>query len=367
MPAILRVEPSDRADRAHAGCAPPGADPNRGLRVCLAASGGGHLRQLLDLAPVWSRYDHFFLSEDTPLVRSIARDHPTFFVTHVALGQARLGRPLAMLLAAARNFIQAGRIILRERPDVLISTGAGTVFFGLLWARLLGAKVVVVESFARFHAPSAFGRIARPLAHRTVVQSAALAGCWPEAAVFDPLRILEGPAPAKEPVCFVTVGATLPFDRLVGMVAELKARGEIPERVIVQTGVGGARPAGVESVETLSFDDIQSRMTEAEIVICHGGSGSLITALRKGCKVVAVPRLFERGEVYDDHQAEITRAFADRGLVGVANSTEELSAALEAARGRPPILATTDPQGLIEHLEVMLEEWSRARKRRRPG
>jgi UDP-N-acetylglucosamine transferase subunit ALG13 len=337
--------------------------PARPLRICLAASGGGHLRQLLDLEPAWSAYDHFFLTEDTALARSVARGHRTAFVPHVALGQGRLGHPARMLFAGARNFFRSAGVILRERPDVVISTGAGSVFFGLLWARLLGAKIVVVESFARFDRLSAFARFAGPLAHDKVVQSPALLAAWPDARLFDPLRVLDAAPPKKEPLLFVTVGATLPFDRMVQMVADLKAAGQIPERVLVQTGEGGVAPPGLEVFETLPFETMQATMTAADIVVCHGGTGSLITALRQGCRVIAVPRLFEHGEHYDNHQAEITSAFAARGLIQVADSPRELAEALRKARARPPVVATTDASGLIDCLNRLLADWAVARGR----
>lgn len=327
------------------------------LKVCLAGSGGGHVRQLLDLEPVWAPHDHFFLTEDTALSRSIGEKHRTVFVPHFALGQARLGAPIKMAVAGVRNFFAAARIILRERPQVLISTGAGAVYFALVWARLLGAKIVVIESFARFDKPSVFGKLSAPLAHHKVAQSEALAAYWPDAPVFDPLRMIDTPRPEKKPLLFATVGAILPFDRLVEMVADVKARGEIPEDVLLQVGQGGVTPTGLEAVESLSFDTMQSTLRDADLVICHGGTGSLITALRQGCRVVAVPRLFSKGEVYDDHQAEITEAFAKRGLIAVANTADELSEALKIVRARPPRSATSDPAELIKHLNRLLAQW----------
>lgn len=332
------------------------------LRVCLAGSGGGHVRQLLDLEPAWSQHDCFFLTEDTALSRSIAVKHRAHFVPHFALGQARLGAPIKMMVAGVRNFFASAKIILRERPQVLISTGAGAVYFALLWARLLGAKIVVIESFARFDKPSLFGRLTAPLAHSKVAQSQALAAYWPDAPIFDPLKMLDTPRPQKKPLLFATVGAILPFDRLVEMVADVKARGEIPEDVLVQTGDGGVAPTGLTTVETLPFDEMQSTLRDADIVVCHGGTGSLITALRQGCRVVAVPRLFAKGEVYDDHQAEITAAFAKRGLIAVANTADELSEALKAVRGREPQSATSDPSELIVHLQDLLAQWGRSRR-----
>lgn len=338
---------------------PAGGATQGRLRVCLAASGGGHLRQLIDLEPVWSQHDYFFVSEDTALSRSIAEKHPARFVSHFALGQARLGSPGRMAAGALRNFFQSARLMFTQRPHVLITTGAGAVFFSVVWARLLGAKVVVIESFARFQGPSVFGRLAARFAHAKVVQSQALTTYWPDAAVFDPLRELDTPRPQKKPFVFATVGAILPFDRLVNMVAEAKARGAISEDVLIQTGVGGVAPAGVETVETLSFEDMQARLQEADIVVCHGGTGSLITALRQGCRVIAVPRLFEHGEVYDNHQAEITEAFAARGYLAVAHTADELVDALEIVRERPPTMATSDPTALISHLNQLLDGWKR--------
>lgn len=335
----------------------------RRLRICLAASGGGHVRQLLDLEPAWGDHDAFFVTEDTALGRSLAGRRRTHFVAHVALGQARLGAPLRMLLAAARNLFDSARAIARERPDVVLTTGAGAAFFTLLFARALGARVVLIESFARFDHPSMFARLAAPLAHHIIVQSPALAGTWRDAKLFDPFRLIEAPRSPKQPLLFATVGATLPFDRLIRTVAELKNSGVIPERIIAQTGIGGIRPEGIETHETLPFDRVQEILREADIVLCHGGTGSLITALREGCRVVAMPRLFERREHYDNHQAEITAAFAQRGLIAVANSPEELATALATVRNRSPVAATTDPAALIAHLDELFASWASTKNR----
>ena len=336
--------PADVPDRAQ----------RSGLKICLAASGGGHVRQLLDLRPVWAAHDHFFMTEDTALGASLAKDHRCYFVPHYAWGQAKLGAPFRMAGRAIASFFRSAGVILRERPDVIISTGAGAVFFAVLWARISGAHVVVVESFARFEGPSLFGRLAAPFAHDLIVQSQKLAPYYPRARVFDPFRRLDGEAPAKQPLLFATVGATLPFDRLVRSVAKMKAEGAISERVLIQTGDGGLAPPELECRETLGFDEVQDLLRDASIVVCHGGTGSLITALRQGCHVIAMPRLAELGEHYDDHQSQITEAFAARGLITVAKSEDELRTALASVRDKPRVLATTDPQALISFLNDLL-------------
>jgi UDP-N-acetylglucosamine transferase subunit ALG13 len=324
------------------------------LRICLAASGGGHIRQLLDLEESWSKYDFFFVSEDTALSRSLVPKYPVHFVRHFALGQIRHGGLFKAAKAGWSNFWQSARIAFKHRPDIVISTGAGSVFFLVLWAKMLGAKFFLVETFARFDSPSSFARAAAPFANQMIVQSETLAETFPAAKVFDPLEILDRPRPAKKQLLFATVGVTLPFDRMTEMVARLKTEGAIPEDVVFQTGIGGLAPPGMVAFETLSFDNMKAYLRDADIVVCHGGTGSVITALREGCRTIVVPRSFEKGEHYDDHQQEITSTFAARGLVIPANTPEELAAALIAARSAKPVLATTNPAKLIAHLNAVL-------------
>src|SRR5258708_1520188 len=88
----------------------------RRRRIGLAASGGGHVRQLLDLQPVWSEHDYFFITEDTALGKSLGADHRTHLIPHFAWGQAKQGAVLKMLGLAFRSFFRSVAIIARERP-----------------------------------------------------------------------------------------------------------------------------------------------------------------------------------------------------------------------------------------------------------
>lgn len=322
--------------------------------ICLAASGGGHVRQILDLEPFWRERPHFFVTEDTALGRSIASHEPTEFVPHFALGQARLGSPMTMLTRAWRSMWTSARIVRRRRPRLVVTTGAGSQLFIVVWARLRGAKIILIDSFARFDRPSAFARLAGPLAHLRIAQSAESAKHWPGALVFDPLRLIDTPRPAKQPLLFATVGATLPFPRLAEIVLWAKRAGLIPERVILQVGVGGGAGLepldGVEIVEELPFQRIQELLHTADLVVCHGGTGSIITALREHCRTIAVPRRFALGEHYDEHQEEITRSFEERGLLRVAHDNASFAAALQNVRALSPLAATTDPSPLIDYL-----------------
>lgn len=330
--------------------------------VCLAGSGGGHLRQLLDLEPVWSRHDSYILTEDTALGRSLAEKWPVDFVHHYTLGQARIGLPGKMIAGALRNLVQSWRSVRERRPDVIITTGAASMFWTCVFAKLRGARIIAIESFARFDHPSKFGRLVRPIANDVIVQSAGLAARTPGAKLFDPFRMLEGTPPPKQPLVFVTVGATLPFERMTRAVIELKRRGELAEKLIVQTGDEGIIPGEIDGLtqhETLPFDQVKAILRDAAIVITHGGTGSLITALQNGCRVIAVPRSFALKEIYDHHQDQIVDAFVARGLIVRCDDVSKLEEALTEARAMTPKMATTDPAALMEWLDAELGDQAR--------
>jgi len=332
------------------------------LKLCLAASGGGHVRQMLDMEPAWREHDYFFVTEDTALGRSLADKHPVRYVDHYALGQAQLGRGGALVKGALSNAAKSLQIMLKERPDVVITTGAGAMYWSALSARALGAKLVLVETFARFYAPSKFARGIKPFATEVIVQSPALKDHWPDTTLFDPFRRLEGTPPPKQPLMFATVGATLGFPRLAEAVVTLKRSGRLPERVILQVGdtpVPENLPEGIEVHRELPFDQVQSILKDAAFVVCHGGTGSLITAMRAGCRTVSMPRRFSLGEHYDDHQEEITAAFKARGLIEVALESAELGDCIDRLRDRPPVMATTDLAPLSGYLKQRLAEWAR--------
>lgn len=330
---------------------------HRRPRICLAASGGGHVRQLLDLKPFWQNQDYYLITEPTALGESLSKEHPTYFVDHFAFGQARVDSVWSLISSGLRNMRASWRHIRTQKPDVVISTGAGSALFTAIFGRLTGAKFILIESFARVRKPSLFGKMVHRFANKVIVQSSTLQTIWPHAEVCDPLKILGTGRPPKEPLAFVTVGTVLPFDRLVKAVERLKINGLLPERVIAQVGDNGYRPEGWETYDRMPFSEIQNILEKADLVFCHGGTGSLVTATRVGCRVIAMPRSAALGEHYDDHQQEIVSAFAERGLIQVAQDADALPQALATARANDPILATTEPDLLINRLNALMSEW----------
>lgn len=327
---------------------------NTTMKICLVASGGGHLRQIMQLEPFFRKHDYYIVTEDTPLAQSIAQNHRVRFVPHFAFGQRKLKSPWVFFLSGLKNFLFAFWILLQERPHVVISTGAGGAFATLFWGAVTFRKVIYIETIARVEKPSLFGSMARHFAHLCLVQWQDLVDAWPSAHYCNPLREHQDKIPPKKNRILVTIGTFVPFDRLIREVDRLCQKGLIHESVKAQIGYSSFRPQYIDSFSSCSYDELNQLMQESEIVICHGGSGSLLSALKAGCKVVAVPRLVEHGEVYDNHQLQIIRALESRGLIEAAYDPGEIHSALERARKRKPLRVETDPIEMIEQIELFL-------------
>ena len=113
---------------------------------------------------------------------------------------------------------------------------------------------------------------------------------------------------------FVTVGSspTFRFDRLIDAVGQLP-----PQELVVQHGPA-TPPSGVkEAYEWLTFDQVLGFMGEADTVISHAGTGTIICASNMGHVPVVMPRLKRFGETVDDHQVALATAFERTGRVAV--------------------------------------------------
>lgn len=138
---------------------------------------------------------------------------------------------------------------------------------------------------------------------------------------------------------FVTVGNFSGFPRLVKGVAELKARGAIPDDVLLQVArMQVFDAAGCKVVQFLAPSDFDRAVRDADIIVCHGGAGSVIPALRRGRVPVVMPRQRRYGEHVDDHQVESARSLAGQDRVVLAMEVGDLEGAIAEARRRtqPP-------------------------------
>ena len=150
------------------GPAPEAPPP---YKVGIVCSSGGHLAQLHCLDAWWSRHDRFWVTFDKPDAVSLLAGE------RVVYGHHPTNRNVKNL---ARNTLLALRVLARERPDVLVSNGAGlAVPFFYVGKLLFGCKTVYIEVYDRVDSPTVTARLVRPVLDRMVVQ-------WEEQKAFYP-------------------------------------------------------------------------------------------------------------------------------------------------------------------------------------
>jgi len=143
-----------------------GSLPAGPVDVLLVCSTGGHLLQLTMLRAAWEGRTAVWVTFDKSDSRSLL-DGETVVTAYGPTNRSAMN--------ALRNLGLALRLLPRLRPALVISTGAGVVVPFAWLGRLLGARIVYVESLTRSEEPSLSLRLIAPVVHRVYVQ-------WPELA-----------------------------------------------------------------------------------------------------------------------------------------------------------------------------------------
>lgn len=160
---------------------------------------------------------------------------------------------------------------------------------------------------------------------------------------------------------FVTVGSrNYPFDRLFKKLDELYDSGVITEKMYAQIGTSTYKPQNYEYKDFISPEEFLEKIKEADIVVTHGASGSIMKALNAGKKVIAVTRLEKYGEHINDHQIQNNEAFSSNGYVLMADL--ELSDLAECFNKiynktdnlRPWI--NKDPMSIVNMIDKFIQE-----------
>jgi len=136
------------------------------MKVLFVCSSGGHLAQLYRLRPWWEAHERVWVTFDDPQSRSLLRGE------RVVSAFAPTTRNVPN---AIRNLLLAVRILRTERPDVVISDGAGVAFPFFLIAWATGVRTAYLEVFDRITKPTMTGRLCYPFTGLFLLQ-------WPEQA-----------------------------------------------------------------------------------------------------------------------------------------------------------------------------------------
>lgn len=293
---------------------------NRRRAVVFAASRGGHLGQAMRLRKETAEDGAVIVTDDNALA-----------YTKTAVFAVPALRSWSNWV---RNPLASAALALRLRPRVVVSFGCRDVGFFCLWTRILGARLVLVESFARVRTPSRFARFFAPLASRVFVQWPELQSAFPAASLVSPVYSVKPPAGGEIRNVLIVVGTFREgMDRLLKIVDEASP---LPGGPKVKSQIGNSRyiPRSSEWYRWKSAEDFHQDLVETDLVITHDGSNTIGQALESAKPVIVVPRT--RNELDYDSNAELAYELERRRWVLVATNASELRASVARVTNLSP-------------------------------
>lgn len=147
----------------------------KNLKICLVGSSGGHLTHLYMLKPFWKDKNRFWVTFDKEDARSLLKDekmYPCYFPTN---------RNIKNLI---RNTFLAIRVLKKEKPDLIISSGAAVAVPFFYLGKMVGAKLIYIEVFDRIDKPTMTGKMVYPFVDKFIVQWEEMKKVYPKAVNF---------------------------------------------------------------------------------------------------------------------------------------------------------------------------------------
>lgn len=144
------------------------------MKICYVASSGGHWEELMCLKELFERYDSFYITESGGQAAE-SQLYPIYTVPQINRKEK------GFVLHFGKIVKEALRIFSKEKPDIVITTGALIAFPFCLIGKIKGAKIIYIESFARICEPSLTGRLCYFFADLFLVQWKELMTKYPKA------------------------------------------------------------------------------------------------------------------------------------------------------------------------------------------
>lgn len=140
------------------------------MKILLVCSSGGHFKALNQLQPFWSQHQRCWVTTRTPTTAAALQQEQVYWAF------SPTNRNIPNLL---RNLVLAWRVVRQERPQVVITTGAGVAVPFILVGKLLGSQTIFVESITRIQQLSLSARLILPFLDVLYVQ-------WPQLKILYP-------------------------------------------------------------------------------------------------------------------------------------------------------------------------------------
>ena len=130
----------------------------------------------------------------------------------------------------------------------------------------------------------------------------------------------------------------------------------IKDEIIVQAGYTKFQSHRMRIIDLMSKEQLEKFQDEADLIITHGGVGSIISSVEKGKKVIAVPRMHEYGEHVNNHQKEIVKDFNDKGYIIGIEKVEDLKQAIIKSKDFEPKKYQPNNEKMLKIIEEFIDK-----------
>lgn len=144
------------------------------VKLCFAASSGGHYEQLLRLEPLMKKYESFVITEET-LYKTRINGEKMYYMKQVNRKEK------TFIPRMITNTFRSLKIFFKEKPDVVICTGVLAMIPICLIAKLAGKKLIYIESFAKVTTATQSGKLLYKFADQFYVQWEQMLKIYPNA------------------------------------------------------------------------------------------------------------------------------------------------------------------------------------------
>lgn len=139
----------------------------------------------------------------------------------------------------------------------------------------------------------------------------------------------------------------------------------VKEEIIVQAGHTKYQSKKMKIFDFISYDKMEEYVNKADIIITHGGTGSIVEPLKKGKRVIACARLKKYGEHVDDHQRELVSIFSEKGYIVEFKDGESIDEAIEKVNKLIPKVYKSNTDSFIEKLKEAIDKPIEKRKKKK--
>ncbi len=146
------------------------------------------------------------------------------------------------------------------------------------------------------------------------------------------------------------------FSRLLKAVDKEIKKGVIKDKVVVQAGQTKYQSKNMEIFDLLPAPEFEKLIDEADLVITHGGAGTLLSAIKKEKKIIAAARLAKYGEHHNDHQEQIIGEFEKQGYILVLRDFNKLGDLIKKSKKFKPKKFVSNTKNMVKLIENYIED-----------